>query len=191
MVRHTSKLATRHAADGYTVCGPEPEFNVVGPSGNGVITRPVARRLSSPGYGAPPKTAKHRDKRGPSKLRKKRKNPPDAGVRSGEAKGRQVVSARESRSMARGRAVPRSVVQGVSRPASRPRKKGCSAGAMSVNSTHRDLASQARHEMVAPSHETALRYEVRRNSSTSTSGTMAHGKQVSAIRRFPPEDCLA
>ena len=57
------------------------------------------------------------------------KGPPDAGVRIGEAKGRQVVSARELRSMARGRAVPRSVAQGVSRRASRPRKKGCCAGA--------------------------------------------------------------
>jgi len=65
--------------------------------------------------------------------------PPDAGVQVGEAKGRQVVSARASRSMTRGHAVPRSVAQGVSRRASRPRKKGCYAGGMSVNSTHPDF----------------------------------------------------
>ncbi len=51
---------------------------------------------------------------------------------------RQVVSARELRSVAQGRAIPRSVVQGVSRRASRSRKKECYAGGMSVNSTHPD-----------------------------------------------------
>lgn len=61
-----------------------------------------------------------------------RTGPPDAGVQVGEsafaqalrrdkAKGRQVVSARASRSMARGRAAPRSVVYGVSNGASRSR----------------------------------------------------------------------
>lgn len=46
---------------------------------------------------------------------------------------RQVVSARASRSVARGGAVPRSVAHGVSKWASRPRKKGCYTGTMSVN----------------------------------------------------------
>ena len=49
-----------------------------------------------------------------------------------------MVSARELRSMARGRAVPRSAVQRVARRASWARKKGCYAGAMSVNPTHPD-----------------------------------------------------
>lgn len=51
--------------------------------------------------------------------------PPGAGVQVGEAKGRQVVSARELRSVVRGHAAARSVVQGVSGWASMPRKKGC------------------------------------------------------------------
>jgi len=51
--------------------------------------------------------------------------------------GRQEVAALEIRGMVRGRAVSRSVVQAVWRRASRSRKKGCDAGAMSVNSTIR------------------------------------------------------
>jgi hypothetical protein len=69
---------------------------------------------------------------------------PGAGLQVSEAKGRQVVSARASRSMARGHAVPRSVAQGVSSRPSRSRKKGCYAGAMSVNSTHTAFGSNRR-----------------------------------------------
>jgi hypothetical protein len=77
--------------------------------------------------------------------------PPDADVQVGEAKGRQVVSAREMRGVVRGHAAARSAVQGVTRRASRSRKKGCYGGDMSVNSTHSEWAFQARHEMASPS----------------------------------------